>query len=360
MAPPATHRSSTTVPPVNNWNAQNWLSRAGYLHERYERTLEFGSAAEKRADAEHFADHLANVPDPGIFRKEGDCVKALLEHKSFLENSTKAHNIGALYRIKNINDFLVAGGMVPAPEPVHDERREKRKRPVKSVKSKATVSDSEESDEESVIIVGGRTGTTDVEMGEAGLKASVHAPRDKKSERSKSSASSSRVQTRATTVCIPYEAVPGLDTTSREFIKANLYLQKAETSKRVRVTTGASNFTPMPAELERRVNDDSALQDLLKDSSMLPFLDFASIPAEVLHAIRNYLANEILSSRHQLFFALHQLRTLEGHYQEAVRECLARASINDDVPAAGTDSLTPSDKVQLQPQVESTQVGTSA
>ena len=58
MAPPATHRSSTMVPPVNNWNAQNWLSRAGYLHERYERTLEFGSAAEKRADAEHFADHL--------------------------------------------------------------------------------------------------------------------------------------------------------------------------------------------------------------------------------------------------------------------------------------------------------------
>ena len=93
---------------------------------------------------------------------------------------------------------------------------------------------------------------------------------------------------------------------------------------------------------------------------MLPFLDFASIPAEVLHAIRNYLANEILSSRHQLFFALHQLRTLEGHYQEAVRECLARASINDDVPAAGTDSLTSSDKVQLQPQVESTQLGTSA
>ncbi|KAK7466506.1 hypothetical protein VKT23_005229 [Stygiomarasmius scandens] len=52
----------------------------------------------------------------------------------------------------------------------------------KLIKSKATVSDSEES----VIIIGGYTGTMDVEMGEAGLKASVHAPKDKKSEKFKS------------------------------------------------------------------------------------------------------------------------------------------------------------------------------
>ena len=97
------------------------------------------------------------------------------------------------------------------------------------------------------------------------------------------------------------------------------------------------NFSPEQERLVAQENLASAIQE----ANVLPFLAFDKLPTEAFNAVRNFLANEIISVRHQIHYSLQHHRSLESAYQESVREHLARAKLNssEDMPSEEADPL---------------------
>lgn len=97
-------------------------------------------------------------------------------------------------------------------------------------------------------------------------------------------------------------------------------------------------LTHIVTDQEKQINIESAAE-LLQDVNVLPFVDLAKLPTEVVNAVRNYLATEILSVRHQLHFLAQHHKSLYSSYEEAVRVGLERTKLDDGEQGTSTDPL---------------------
>ena len=79
--------------------------------------------------------------------------------------------------------------------------------------------------------------------------------------------------------------------------------------------------------------------ELLHDINILPFVPYQQLPTGALNAVRNFLANEMLSVRHQLHLLSQHYHSLDNSYQEAVRVSLARTKLSDETSPDTSDPL---------------------
>jgi hypothetical protein len=80
-------------------------------------------------------------------------------------------------------------------------------------------------------------------------------------------------------------------------------------------------------EQERALAADPA--EIFQDVNLLPFVNFEEVTPEVLNAIKNFLANEVMSVRHQIQFLYQHYQSLHTSSQEVNRVALSRMQMDD-------------------------------
>ncbi|KAK7434879.1 hypothetical protein VKT23_019982 [Stygiomarasmius scandens] len=165
---------------------------------------------------------------------------------------------------------------------------------------------------------------------------------------------------RATTVSIPYSMVPGMDTSSQPYRRAQYFLMQAVlnakvTSKRARVTDSVDVRTPSAADAERSSGTYS--RRLLEDVALLPFAELKSKPSDTLKALANFLLVQIDQSLFQAHRALAEYKTSQTLRAEALRVLLERADISQDAaeaPILGAEGVSAASASMVQPFQPST------
>ncbi|KAK7466859.1 hypothetical protein VKT23_003922 [Stygiomarasmius scandens] len=165
---------------------------------------------------------------------------------------------------------------------------------------------------------------------------------------------------RATTVSIPYSMVPGMDTSSQPYRRAQYFLMQAVlnakvTSKRARVTDSVDVRTPSAADAERSSGTYS--RRLLEDVALLPFAELKSKPSDTLKALANFLLVQIDQSLFQAHRALAEYKTSQTLRAEALRVLLERADISQDAaeaPILGAEGVSAASASIVQPFQPST------
>ncbi|KAF9258407.1 hypothetical protein L218DRAFT_964478 [Marasmius fiardii PR-910] len=198
----------------------------------------------------------------------------------------------------------------------------KRPRARAVVKSKPYIDDANESDVE--IITKSSEKAPEPEVPVSGLKASVHAPNDAADSSAKGKATAKKASgTRASTISIPYSAVPGMDIFSNESVERLVEAQQV------------ACFT-----------------------SLVPFLNMDSLEANALLSIANFLKTELATLAHAVQYYSGQYQYVHRQLEEANRHHLAKMKIVDeseapegspmhqdgpseDAPAASGSNVTP-------------------
>ncbi|KAF9257765.1 hypothetical protein L218DRAFT_1005805 [Marasmius fiardii PR-910] len=235
----------------------------------------------------------------------------------------------------------------------------KRPRACAVVKSKPYVDDADESDVE--IITKSSEKAPEPEVPVSGLKASVHAPNDAADSSAKGKATAKKASgTRASTVSIPYSAVPGMDIFSSQYLKAVFILSKAASKlpsfKKARIEVPMSNTAQeSPNESVERLVE---AQQVARFTSLVPFLNMESLEANALLSIANFLKTELATLAHAVQYYSGQYQYVHRQLEEANRHHLAKMKIVDeseapegspmhqdgpseDAPAASGSNVTP-------------------
>ncbi|KAK1217757.1 hypothetical protein PQX77_019583 [Marasmius sp. AFHP31] len=219
-----------------------------------------------------------------------------------------------------------------------DKEKATRKRRAKP-KSPATIDDSDGSDAEIVIEPNGDTKMSDNKV--EGIQSSIHAtpdieivPGPKKG-----------VTTRATTVSIPYSAIPGICTQSNAYLKAAFYLAKARGKlpafKKVRIEPAFSNVQAETAVLSSSAEALDRItegQQVDRFASLVPFLNLETLEAPTYLSIANFLKSELNTLAHATKYYSGQYAFVQQQLEEVNRIHMSKMDLNGAEQAGNTAS----------------------
>ncbi|KAL0578397.1 hypothetical protein V5O48_003588 [Marasmius crinis-equi] len=227
----------------------------------------------------------------------------------------------------------------------------KRPRACAAPKSKAYINDDDESDfeiikkapekapEVHVLIFPVQPVLTysQTEGPSSGLKASIHAPNEAEENTAKGKTAAKKTPVaHASTVSIPYSAVPGMDTSSGPYLKALFILSKVASKlpsfKKARIEVPMSNTAQeSPNESVERLVE---AQQVARFTSLVPFLNMETLEANVLLFIANFLKTELATLAHAVQYYSGQYQYVHRQLEDANRHHLAKMRIGGDSEAS--------------------------
>ncbi|KAK1215816.1 hypothetical protein PQX77_021542, partial [Marasmius sp. AFHP31] len=222
-----------------------------------------------------------------------------------------------------------------------DKEKTSRKRRAKP-KSPATVEDSDGSDGD-IIDLHGDTKMADSSKVE-GLQASIHATPDIEIVAGPKKGTNGR----ATTVSLPYAAVPGICIDSNAYSKALYYLSKARGKlpafKKVRIEPAFSNLQAETAsEALERITEG---QQVDRFASLVPFLNLEALEAPTYLSIANFLKSELNTLAHATKYYSGQYAFVQKQLEEVNRIHLSKMGLsnggNAEEAATGASEATAS------------------
>ncbi|KAL0572306.1 hypothetical protein V5O48_009652 [Marasmius crinis-equi] len=211
----------------------------------------------------------------------------------------------------------------------------KRPRARAAPKSKTYIDGDDESDFEIIEKVPKKA--PEAEAPSSGLKASIHAPDEAEENTAKGKTAAKKTPVaRASTVTIPYSAVPGMDTSSGPYLKALFILSKAASKlplfKKAHIEVPMSNTAQeLPNESVERLVE---AQQVAHFTSLVPFLNMETLEANTLLSIANFLKMELATLAHAVQYYSGQYQYVHRQLEDATHHHLAKMRIGGDSEAS--------------------------